>query len=127
MLDYVPINVVVRVIRRPRYGCRSCEGAIVQAPAPERPISVGMATEALLAHPIVSKSISKDEASGASLRVTADRRRRQIARPRAMARSVTDVVAISSQRAPRRFTTPLDAVSPRPRPRDERRYHGRNA
>jgi transposase len=55
MLDYVPINVVVRVIRRPRYGCRSCEEAIVQAPAPERPITGGMATEALLAHVVVSK------------------------------------------------------------------------
>lgn len=55
MLDYVPINVVVRVIRRPRYGCRSCEAAIVQAPAPERPITGGMATEALLAHVVVSK------------------------------------------------------------------------
>jgi transposase len=45
----------VRVIRRPRYGCRACEEAVVQAPAPERPIDGGMATEALLAHVLVNK------------------------------------------------------------------------
>src|SRR3954447_8735637 len=36
MLDVVPAQLRVRVIRRPRYGCRACEGAVVQAPAPER-------------------------------------------------------------------------------------------
>jgi hypothetical protein len=45
----------VKVIRRPRYGCRACEEAVVQAPAPERPITGGMATEALLAHVLVAK------------------------------------------------------------------------
>ena len=55
MLDYLPARWRVRVIRRPRYGCRSCEGAVVQAPAPERPIDGGMATEALLAHVLVNK------------------------------------------------------------------------
>jgi len=50
MLDYIPAQLRVKVIRRPRYGCRSCEGAVVQAPAPERPIDGGLATEALLAH-----------------------------------------------------------------------------
>jgi transposase len=55
MLDYVPAQLRVRVIRRPRYGCRSCEQAIVQAPAPERPSDGGMATEALLAHVLVNK------------------------------------------------------------------------
>jgi transposase len=55
MLDHVPAQVRVQVIRRPRYGCRVCEQAIVQAPAPERPIDGGMATEALLAHVLVSK------------------------------------------------------------------------
>lgn len=38
MLDYVPAHFRARVIRRPRYGCRACEEAVVQAPAPERPI-----------------------------------------------------------------------------------------
>jgi transposase len=55
MLDYVPAQLRVRVIRRPRYGCRSCEEAVMQAPAPERPIDGGMATEALLAHVLVNK------------------------------------------------------------------------
>lgn len=55
MLDYVPAQLRVRLIRRPRYGCRSCEEAVVQAPAPERPIDGGMATEALLAHVLVNK------------------------------------------------------------------------
>src|SRR4051794_33007283 len=55
MLDIVPAVLRVRVIRRPRYGCRTCEEAVVQAPAPERPITGGMATEALLAHVLVAK------------------------------------------------------------------------
>jgi transposase len=55
MLDHVPAQLRVRVIRRPRYGCRVCEQAVVQAPALERPIDGGMATEALLAHVLVSK------------------------------------------------------------------------
>jgi transposase len=55
MLDYVPAQLRVKVMRRPRYGCRACEQAIVQAPAPERPIDGGMATEALLAHVLVNK------------------------------------------------------------------------
>ena len=55
MLDIVPARLRVRVIRRPRYACRACEEAVVQAPAPERPITGGMATEALLAQVLVAK------------------------------------------------------------------------
>src|SRR3954469_7576318 len=55
MLDIIPAQLRVKVIRRPRYGCRACEEAVVQAPAPERPITGGMATEALLAHVLVAK------------------------------------------------------------------------
>jgi transposase len=55
MLDIVPAQLRVKVIRRPRYACRTCEGAVVQAAAPERPITGGMATEALLAHVLVAK------------------------------------------------------------------------
>src|SRR3954451_21865723 len=55
MLDIVPAQLRVRVIRRPRYGCRACEGAVVQAAAPERPVTGGMATEALLAQVLVAK------------------------------------------------------------------------
>src|ERR671916_609228 len=56
MLDIVPAQLRVKVIRRPRYGCRACEEEVVQAPSPERPITGGMATEALLAHVLVAKS-----------------------------------------------------------------------
>jgi len=53
--DIVPAHLRVRVTRRPRYACRACEGAVVVAPAPERPIDAGMATEAMIAHVLVSK------------------------------------------------------------------------
>lgn len=55
MLDLVPAQLRVKVLCRPRYGCRGCESAVVQAPAPERPIDGGMAKEALVAHVVVSK------------------------------------------------------------------------
>src|SRR3954452_24311812 len=55
MLDPVPAVLRVKVIRRPRYACRACEEAVVQALAPERPITGGMASEALLAHVLVAK------------------------------------------------------------------------
>ena len=55
MLDIVPAIVRVRRIRRPKYGCRACETAVVQAPAPPRPIDGGLPTAALLAHIAVSK------------------------------------------------------------------------
>src|SRR3954467_14526173 len=55
MLDIVPAQLRGGVTRRPRYACRACEGAVVQAPAPERPITGGMATEALLAHVLAAK------------------------------------------------------------------------
>jgi len=52
-LDIVPAQLRVRVTCRPRYACRACEGAVVVAPA--RPIDGGMATEAMIAHVLVSK------------------------------------------------------------------------
>lgn len=54
-LDVVPAQFKVKVIRRPRYGCRACEGAVVQAPAPARLVEGGMPTEAMVAHVVVSK------------------------------------------------------------------------
>src|SRR5688572_8321925 len=54
-LDIVPAQLRVKVIRRPRYACRACAETVVQASAPERPITGGMATEALLAHVLVAK------------------------------------------------------------------------
>ncbi len=55
MLDIVPSPLTVKVILRPRYTCKACDTPIVQAPAPERPIDGGMATEALIAHVLISK------------------------------------------------------------------------
>jgi transposase len=51
----VPSQLRVRVTRRPRYACHACEGAVVVAPAPDRPVDGGMPTEALVAHVVVSK------------------------------------------------------------------------
>lgn len=54
-LDVVPTIFRVLVTRRPRYGCRSCESAIVQAPAPARIVEGGIPTEALIAQVLVAK------------------------------------------------------------------------
>ena len=40
-LDVVPAQFKVKLIRRPRYGCRACESAVVQAPAPARIVDGG--------------------------------------------------------------------------------------
>jgi hypothetical protein len=45
----------VVVTRRPKYGCRTCESAVVQAPAPARLIEGGLPTEAMVAHVLVGK------------------------------------------------------------------------
>jgi len=44
MLDIVPAIIRVKCIRRPRYGCRACESAVVEAPAPPRPVEGGLPT-----------------------------------------------------------------------------------
>jgi transposase len=54
-LDVVPATFRVLVTRRPRYGCRSCESTVVQAPAPARIVEGGVPTEALIAQVLVSK------------------------------------------------------------------------
>ena len=54
-LDVVPTTFRVLVTRRPRYGCRSCESAIVQAPAPAHIVEGGIPTEAVIAQVLVSK------------------------------------------------------------------------
>jgi transposase len=54
-LDVVPTTFRVLVTRRPRYGCRSCENAVVQAPAPARIVEGGIPTEALIAQVLVAK------------------------------------------------------------------------
>jgi transposase len=54
-LDVIPAQFRVIVTRRPKYGCRACESAVVQAPAPARLIEGGLPTETLVAHVLVSK------------------------------------------------------------------------
>jgi transposase len=54
-LDVIPAQFRVIVTRRPRYGCRACESAVIQAPAPARLIEGGLPTEALVAHVLVGK------------------------------------------------------------------------
>ncbi|GAA5266697.1 IS66 family transposase [Acidiphilium sp. MT5] len=49
-LDVVPAVLRVQRIHRPRYGCRVCETAVVQAKARPRPIDGGLPTAALLVH-----------------------------------------------------------------------------
>jgi yecA family protein len=55
MLDVVSAVLRVKRIHRPRYGCRACEGAVVQAKAPPRPVDGGMPTIDLLVHIAVMK------------------------------------------------------------------------
>lgn len=54
-LDIVPAQLRVLVVRRPKYACRACEEAVVQAPAPARLIEGGLPTEATVAHIVVAK------------------------------------------------------------------------
>src|SRR6516164_5226437 len=54
-LDKIAAQYQVIVTHRPKYGCRACEGAIVQAPAPERLIKSGIPTEGLVAAVVVDK------------------------------------------------------------------------
>src|SRR5215467_5452094 len=54
-LDVIPVQYRVIRTRRPKYACRACEVAVVQAPAPERLIKGGLPTEAMVAHVLVSK------------------------------------------------------------------------
>ena len=54
-LDVVPAQFRVIVTHRPKYACRACEQAVVQAPAPERLITGGLPTEAMVAYVLVAK------------------------------------------------------------------------
>jgi transposase len=54
-LDVIPATFRALVIRRPKYGCRTCEEVVVQAPAPARLIEGGLPTEATVAHVVVAK------------------------------------------------------------------------
>lgn len=54
-LDVIPAQFRVIVTHRPKYACRACESAVVQAPAPERLIKGGLPTEAMVAWVLVAK------------------------------------------------------------------------
>jgi transposase len=54
-LDVVPAQFRVLVTRRPKYVCRTCEGTVMQAPAPAHVVEGGLPTEALIAQVITSK------------------------------------------------------------------------
>jgi transposase len=54
-LDVVPAQFRVIVTHRPKYACRACEEAVVQAPAPDRLIKGGLPTEAMVASVLVAK------------------------------------------------------------------------
>jgi transposase len=54
-LDVMPAQFRVLVTHRPKYACRACEGAVVQAPARERLIKGGLPTEAMVASVLVGK------------------------------------------------------------------------
>jgi transposase len=54
-LDVIPAQFRVIVTHRPKYACRACEQAVVQAPAPERLVKGGLPTEAMVAFVLVAK------------------------------------------------------------------------
>jgi transposase len=54
-LDFIPARLIVREHVRPKYSCPDCQGKVVQAPMPARPIEKGRPGPGLLAHILVSK------------------------------------------------------------------------
>jgi transposase len=54
-LDVIPAQYQVIVTRRPKYACRRCQEAVVQATAPARLIAGGLPTEQMVAHVVVAK------------------------------------------------------------------------
>jgi len=54
-LDVIPAQLRVLVTRRPKYACRRCSGAVVQAHAPEHVVPGGLPTETLIAQVVVAK------------------------------------------------------------------------
>jgi hypothetical protein len=78
-LDIVPAQFRVLVTRRPRYGCRSCEGIVVQAPAPARLIEGGIPTEATVAQvlcpnmPTICRSTARRRSTPARVSISTAR------------------------------------------------------
>src|SRR6516162_6617021 len=101
MLDVVPALYRVKVIRRPRYGCRGCESAVVQAPAPERPLTGGMATEAVLAQVLVAKVQRRSAALSPGADLCPQRHRSRSFDPGELGRTRLLVVAPAGRAAAR--------------------------
>jgi transposase len=54
-LDVIPAQCQVILMRRPKYACRNCQGAVVQKLAPARLIEGGLPTEQIVAHVVAAK------------------------------------------------------------------------
>jgi transposase len=54
-LDVIPAQYRVIVTHRPKYACRSCEGAVLQEKAPAHLIEGGIPSEAMVAHVLTAK------------------------------------------------------------------------
>ena len=54
-LDIIPARFQVIATIRPKYACRSCQGKVVQAPAPAHLIEGGLPSEGAIAQVLVSK------------------------------------------------------------------------
>ena len=54
-LSVIPVQYYIQRTIRPKFACRSCEGQIVQAPAPAHVVEGGLPTEALVAQILVAK------------------------------------------------------------------------
>ena len=54
-LDVIPVQYRVIVTRRPKFACRTCDGIVVQEPAPPRLIEGGIPTEGLVSHVAVAR------------------------------------------------------------------------
>jgi transposase len=120
-LDRVP--AVLRVLRtiRPKYACRVCESAIVQAPAPAQLIEGGMVSTALVAHIAVAKygwlsTLYRQTAILAGQGVVVDRQTlaRWMKRTAWMLKGLYDLQLAMMHRCPRLFCdeTPMPVLAP---------------
>ena len=101
-LDVIPAQYQVIVTRRPKYACRSCESAVVQAPAPARLIEGGLPTEQLVRSQVeigcVLSAAAAVGAMDANVRLALDYAKSRIAfgRPIGSFQAVKHVLADSS-------------------------------
>ncbi len=121
MLDRVP--AVLRVLRtiRPKYACRGCEDAVVQAPAPARLVEGGMVSTAFVAHIAVAKygwlsTLYRQAAMLAGQGVAIDRQTlaRWMKQAAWMLKGLFDLQLATMHRYPRLFCdeTPMPVLAP---------------